>query len=82
MEEEYKWELILKVAVPIALVEAYVFYSTLIDFWKWFILLVGLCTAGILVYMNDKKKYNVFTTIGIVFLVGLIVRILRDFRLI
>ena len=33
--EEYKWDLILKTAVPVSLVEAYIFYANISDGWKW-----------------------------------------------
>lgn len=79
MEEEYNWELILKVAVPIALTEAYIFYINISNGWKWFSLVTGLILTGAIVYMKNKKKNNIFTAVGIVFLVALIVRFLRDF---
>ncbi len=79
MEEDYNWELILKVAVPIALIEAFIFYRNFSNFWKWLSLITGLILAGAIVYIKDKKKNNIFTAVGIVFLVVLIVRFLRDF---
>lgn len=82
MEEEYKWDLILKTAVPISLVEAYIFYANVSDVWKWLSLLIGLMLAGTIIYMNGKKKSDTFTAIGIVFLVALIVRFLKNFGLI
>lgn len=81
MEEEYNWSLILKVAVPIALAESLLFYFNIGGFWKWATLLLALFLAGMMVYINDKKKNNVFTSIGIVFLVALIVKFLKDFGL-
>jgi len=42
MEEEYNWNLILKVAVPISLIEAYTFYTNASDNLKWFSLTAGL----------------------------------------
>ena len=51
MEEEYNWNLILKIAVPIALIEAYVFYTNLSNGWKLFSLIVGLLLAGWFVYL-------------------------------
>ena len=80
IEEEYNWNIILKVAVPIALAEAYVFYARNIgNGWKWFSLIIGLLLSGGLVYMKSKKKNNIFTAVGIVFLAALIVRFLRNF---
>jgi len=82
MEEEYNWNLILKTAVPVSLIEAYLFYTNISDFWKWLSLIVGLLLAGTIIYMNDKKKSSTFTAIGVVFLVVLIVRFLKNFGLI
>lgn len=82
MEEEYNWNLILKAAVPIALIEAYIFYTSISNGWKWFSLLIGLLITGGIVYMKDKKKNNIFTAVGIVFLAALIVRFLRNFGVI
>ena len=79
MEEDYNWNLILKTAIPIALIEAYIFYTNIGNFWKWLSLILGLLLAGIVVYIKDKKKGNIFTAIGIVFLVALIVRFLKNF---
>ena len=82
MDEEYNWELILKIAVPFSLVEAYIFYTNLVDFWKWVSLVLSLVLTGMILYMHDKKKSNVFTAISIVFLIALVVRFLRNFGLI
>ncbi|MBS3114360.1 hypothetical protein J4448_04625 [Candidatus Woesearchaeota archaeon] len=79
MEEEYNWELILKVSVPVALIEAYLFYISISNGWKWFSLIIGLALTGIIVNLKDKKKNNVFTAVAIVFLVALIVRLLKNF---
>ena len=78
MEEEYNWNLISKAAVPIALVEGFLFYTNISDVWKWVSLAISLFLAGMLVYMHDKKKGSIFTTIGIVFLIVLIVKFLKD----
>ena len=80
--EEYKWDLILKTAAPISLIEAYIFYTNVSDGWKWFSLITGLALTFAIVYMKDKKKNNIFTAVGIVFLVALIVRFLKNFGLI
>ena len=77
--EEYDWELILKFALPIAAIEAYLFYINISNFWKLSSLIMGSILTGIFVYIKDKKKNNIFTAIGIVFLVTLIVRLLRNF---
>ena len=79
MEEEYDWELILKVAVPLALAEGYIFYAAFRSGWRWFLLVIGLLLAGYLVYRKNKKKSNVFTAVGIVFLAALIIRFLKNF---
>ena len=82
MEEEYNWSLILKVAVPIALIEGYVFYNSYINNgWKWFLLVLGLVLSGFLVYVKSKKKQNIFTAAGFVFLVAVLVRFLKISRL-
>ena len=81
MEEDYNWNSILKVAVPVSLVEAYVFYTGISDTWKWLSLIGGLSSAGIIIYIKDKKKSNIFTAAGIVFLAALIVRFLKNFGL-
>ena len=79
MEEEYNWKLILKVSAPISLIEAYIFYTSISDGWKWFSLIAALLLVGVIVYFKDKKKSNIFTAVGIVFLVALIVRFLKNF---
>ena len=79
MEEDYNWNLILKVAIPVALIEAYIFYINISNGWKWFSLIVGLLLTGTIIYIKDKKKSNIFTAVGIVFLVALIVRFLKNF---
>lgn len=82
MEEEYNWNLILKVSIPVALVEAYIFYTSISNGWKWLSLAAGLLLAGGIVYLKDKKKSNIFTAVGIVFLAALIVRFLKNFGVI
>ena len=78
MEEEHNWALILKVAVPFALAEAYVFYTDIDSLWKSLLLVLGLSLTGVLVYMNDKKKGSLFTSMGIVLLAALIMRFLKN----
>ena len=82
MEEEYNWDLILKTAVPISLIEAYIFYTNISNGLKWFSLIIGLLLSGSIVYMKDKKKSNIFTAVGIVFLTALIVKFLKGFGVI
>lgn len=79
MEEEYNWILIVKAAGIFALIEAIVFYTNISDGWKLFSLVSALLLAGWMVYRKDRKKNNVFTAIGIVFLAALVVRFLRNF---
>ncbi|MBI2655722.1 hypothetical protein HYX06_04860 [Candidatus Woesearchaeota archaeon] len=76
--EEYDWNLILKAAVPFSIIEAYVFYTGISDFWKWGSLVAALLLTGWIVYAKDKKKNNIFTAVGIVFLAVLIIRFLRN----
>lgn len=82
MEEEYNWELILKIAGPVALIEAYIFYINISNGWKWFSLVAGLLLTGGIIYVKDKKKSNIFTAVGIIFLIALIVRFLKNFGVI
>ena len=79
MEEEYNWELILKVSIPISLVEAYIFYTNISDGWKWLSLIAGLALAGWIVYMKDKKRSTIFTAVAIIFLAALVIRFLKRF---
>ena len=76
--EEYNWNLILKAAVPFSIMEAYVFYTGISDFWKWSSLIVALLLVGWIVYAKDKKKNNIFTAISLVFLAVLVVRFLKN----
>jgi len=82
MEEEYSWNLINKVAVPMALIEAYIFYTNMSDGWKWLSLAIGLLLAGGIVYSQNKKKNNIFTAVALVFLVALVVKFLKDFGIV
>ena len=79
MEDDYNWNLIIKIAAPIALIEAYIFYTDISNAWKWFSLIAGLSMAGYFVYLKDKKKNNIFTAVAIVFLAALIARFLKNF---
>ena len=78
MEQEYNWSLILKVAVIISLIEAYVFYANISDALKWSSLAIALFLTGIIIYMIERKKSSLFTAMGIVLLVALIVRFLKN----
>ena len=82
MEEEYNWSLISIVSVPFALITAFIFYTSIANLWKWISLVMGLFLTGLIVYITNKKKSNVFTAIGLVFLVALIVRFLKNFGII
>ncbi len=79
MDEDYNWDIIMKVSVPTALIESYIFYTNISNGWKWFSLLLGLALTGIIIYAKDKKKSSIFTAVGIVFLAALIVRFMKDF---
>ena len=79
MEDDYNWNLILKVAIPIVLIDGFLFYTNIGSLWKWISLVIASGLAGILVYINDKKRSNMFTSIGIVVLAALIVKFLKDF---
>ena len=81
MEEEYNWNLILKCSAPIAGVEAYIFYTGISDAWKWSALAAGVFLSAMLVYMNEKKKNNIFTAAAIVLLAAVAVRLLKNFGL-
>lgn len=76
MEEEYNWNLINKIALPIAAAEAVIFYISIINFWKWVLLVIGIFLAAGLVYSKNRKKSNIFTACAIVFLAALLVRFL------
>jgi len=77
MEEEYNWDLILKSSVPIAAVEAFIFYTNIADAWKWSALAIGIFLSAMIAYMNEKKKSGVFTAAAIVLLASLIVKFLK-----
>ena len=79
MENDYNWNLILKVAIPILLIDGFLFYTNIGSLWKWISLVIASGLAGILVYINDKKRSNMFTSIGIIVLAVLIVKFLKDF---
>ena len=78
MEENYDWELILKVALPISAIVGYTFYTNINNVWKWSSLILGMFASGAIIYRKDKKKNNVFTAVGIIFLVALIIRFLKN----
>ena len=78
MEDEYNWNLILKVSVPFSLIEGYIFYTNVSDFWKWLSLIATLLLTGWIIYIKNKKKNNIFTAMGLVFLTVLVIRFLRN----
>ncbi|HLC61340.1 MAG TPA: hypothetical protein VJJ52_08005 [Candidatus Nanoarchaeia archaeon] len=82
MDEEYNWTLILKSSVPIAAVEAYIFYTNIGDVWKWSALAIGISLSAMIVYMNEKKKSSIFTSAAIVLLVVLIIKLLKSSEII
>ena len=77
MDEDYDWGLIRMVALPFALAEAYIFYTNISDVWKWLLLVAGMVGTGAIVYTRDKKKHNIFTAVGVVFLAAVIVRFMK-----
>ena len=80
--EEYNWNLISKVSIPIGILVAAVFYLDTSNFWKYFSMVAGIILAGSIVYMKDRKKSNIFTASAIVFLAALIVKMSRDIGII
>ncbi len=82
MESQYNWKLILAVAVPIALIESFLLYSNILNFLKWLSLIISLAVAGAIVYLKDKKKGNIFTAVGVVFLIIILVKLLRNFGIV
>ena len=78
--EGYNWNLILKTAVPIAVIEAVIFYLKIIAFWRWAALIAGMALAGFLVYSKDKRKGDVFTAVAIVFLSVLVMGLLINLK--
>ncbi len=79
MEDDYNWNIIMLVAIPMALIEAAVFYFNFKNAWRWIILVTGLLLTGTLVYLKDRKKGNIFTAAAIVFLTALVVKFLKGF---
>ena len=78
MEEEYNWNLILKVSIPVSLAVGYVFYTNASDFWKWISLVCGSAIAAMIVYTINKRKSNVFTAAAVVFLAALVIRFIKS----
>ncbi|HLC49950.1 MAG TPA: hypothetical protein VJI97_00815 [Candidatus Nanoarchaeia archaeon] len=74
MEEEYNWELIMKVALPVSLFVGWAFYTNIGNFWKWLALVSGAAIAAGIVYSKSRRKGNVFTAAAVVFLVALVVK--------
>ena len=78
MENDHKWGLIFKSSIPIALIEAYLFYTNAGNLWKWLSLIAGMIAAGFIAHRSDRRKNNVFTSAGIVLLAALLVKFLRN----
>lgn len=81
MEENYNWNLILLVSLPVAVIEFYLFYRNLSSAWRWLSLILAVLVTGAIIYTKDKRKTNIFTAIAIVLLGALIARLLRNFGL-
>lgn len=79
--EEYNWNLILFVSLPIGLVEAYVFYTSMPNLWKYFLLAIGLAIALWIIYSKEKSKRTIFTALGIIVLCVLLVKTARELGL-
>lgn len=71
----------MKAAIPVALIEAYIFYTNLGEFWKWSSLVLGMSFAGFIIYISGKKKSDMFTAMGIVFLAAIVIRFMKNFGL-
>ena len=52
----YDWKLILAVAAPISMIEAFLFYADVLDFWKWLSLILALAITAAIVYVKDKRR--------------------------
>ena len=79
MEEQYNWQLILLVSIPIAVIESYLFYINISDFLKLLSLVTAVVAAGIIVYWKDKQKNNIFTAAGVVLLIVIMASLIREF---
>ncbi|MAG91264.1 hypothetical protein CMO83_01145 [Candidatus Woesearchaeota archaeon] len=77
MNQEYNWNLILKVSIPISIIVGYFFYIDISKGLRWTALITGLIITGAIIYFKDKKKNNIFNAIAIVVLIALIVRFLN-----
>ena len=76
MEDEYDWNLILKCSVPAAIAVSIVYYLNTTNFWKLTSLILGCFLASLLVYINSKKKQNIFTASAVVFLAYITMKML------
>ena len=81
MQEEYNWNIVLAVAGPASIIEAYIFYTDISNGWKWISLIIAISAVFGIIYLKDKKKHNIFTAVGIVFLAALVVKLFKDFGL-
>lgn len=79
MQQEYDWNLILKVSLPFSIIEGYIFYTNISKGLKWVSLIISLLLVGGIVYFKDKRKSNIFTAVGVVFLAALVIKFLKDF---
>jgi len=77
VEPEYNWNIILRSSLPVSAVLAWVFFTDIRMNLKWFLLVLGLITASLTVYFQDKKKQNVFTAVCIVLLISLLIHALK-----
>ena len=80
--EEYNWNLVLSVSLPIGIVEAVIFYLNIGDIWKYIVLVIGIALSGVIVYIKDKRKSNVYTASTIVFLIAIIIQLVKKLNLI
>jgi hypothetical protein len=75
--EEYDWDLIIKMSLPVSLLVAWAYYSDISNFLKWLSLFSGACITAWLVYRKSKRKGNIFTAAAIVFLAAIVVKYLK-----
>jgi len=81
MEQETNWKIILRSALPVAVIMVIVFYTNIGIKLKWFYLVLGLIVTYFIVYFQDKKKHNVFTAIVLVLMIALITYGLKNLGL-
>ena len=81
MEQETNWKIVLRSALPIAVIMIFVFFTNIGIRLKWFYLVLGLIVTYSVVYFQDKKKHNIFTAVVLVLLIALITYGLRNLGL-